>query len=140
MIGVDLFCGAGGMSLGAMQAGVKIATAIDCDKHATSTYRKNHPFVDVKTCDIGELDQVVFDRTLSEPVIVFGGPPCQGFSTSNQRTRNRENPTNWLFTQYLRIVKQLRPDWVVFENVKGILETDGGYFLHTVIRRLRRAG
>ena len=75
MIGVDLFCGAGGMSLGAMQAGVKIATAIDCDKHATSTYRKNHPFVDVKTCDIGELDQVCFRSDIVRTGDCFWRPP-----------------------------------------------------------------
>jgi DNA (cytosine-5)-methyltransferase 1 len=140
MIGVDLFCGAGGMSLGAEWAGVKTAIAVDIDKHATATYKKNHPHAELKTCGIAAVKEIVFAPAMSGPLIVFGGPPCKGFSTSNQRTRSRENPANWLFLHYLRIVKLLKPDWVVFENVKGILETDSGYFFQTVVRRLRRVG
>ena len=72
--------------------------------------------------------------------VLFGGPPCQGFSTSNQKTRNSDNPDNWLFEEYIRIVRLCRPDWVVFENVKGIIDTEGGIFFDHVLKRLKRAG
>lgn len=142
MIGIDLFSGAGGMSLGAQWSGISIRTAIDIDKYATATYRANHPKTDVKTCNVQTIRDLGADQinTRNEQVVVFGGPPCQGFSTSNQRTRTRENPQNWLFRHYLRIVMETRPDWVVFENVKGILETDGGFFLRSVLKRLSKGG
>jgi DNA (cytosine-5)-methyltransferase 1 len=79
-------------------------------------------------------------RSTHDQLVIFGGPPCQGFSTSNQRTRSKKNPSNWLFTQYLRIVKETRPDWVVFENVKGILETEAGFFFQSVLTKLSDAG
>lgn len=140
MIGIDLFCGAGGMSLGAERAGVEVLSAVDLNRYAAATYKLNHPNVDVKTCDIRELSGKSFQISALRPTVIFGGPPCQGFSTSNQRTRSRENPANWLFSEYMRLVKAIKPDWVIFENVKGILETDGGYFFKTVVRRLTLAG
>jgi DNA (cytosine-5)-methyltransferase 1 len=71
---------------------------------------------------------------------VFGGPPCQGFSTSNQRTRSSKNRQNWLFLEFLRLVGDLSPEWVVFENVAGILHTDGGSFVCRLSEQLARAG
>ena len=131
MIGFDLFSGAGGMSVGAEWAGIKVAVAIENDSRAAATYRLNHP----KTQLIEEGVEVVksFSNVPSDqPLVVFGGPPCQGFSTSNQRTRTRENPRNWLFKEYIRIIQLLEPDWVVFENVTGILDTAGGFFAQQV--------
>ena len=71
---------------------------------------------------------------------MFGGPPCQGFSTSNQRTRTETNPQNWLFLQYIRVVKLLQPEWIVFENVIGITQTAKGHFLEMVRSALADAG
>ncbi len=127
------------MSVGARWAGVEVRLAVEADRHAAATYAGNHrgvrvinsPVQTVRTFNLGASD---------EPVVVFGGPPCQGFSTSNQRTRSSENETNWLFREYLRVVRQIRPDWVVFENVRGILETERGYFIALISRSLRRAG
>lgn len=139
MIGIDLFSGAGGMSLGAQLAGVDVQIAVENDKHAAMTYRHNH-----KNCrhffegDIGNFVCPEIDR--SQPVIVFGGPPCQGFSTSNQRDRSAENPKNWLFKEFLRVVDQVRPDWVVFENVKGITEVGKGEFVNLVKAKMVSMG
>jgi len=143
MIGIDLFSGAGGMSVGATMAGVRVVLAIEAEPNSALTYKRNHPNVDVIQKDIRLIHSAglnVFNpiRKLRkrEPIIVFGGPPCQGFSTSNQRTRSADNPTNWLFREYLRIVSTIRPDWVVFENVRGILETDNGRFFQQVLNEL----
>ena len=139
MIGIDLFCGAGGLSAGAIAAGVRIAIAVESDPHAVATYRANHPTVKVLHEDIRSLpDLSPIDS--AEPTVVFGGPPCQGFSTSNQRTRNTNNPHNLLYVDFLRQVRSIRPTFVVFENVKGFVETEQGFFFSAVVRELEQLG
>lgn len=142
MIGIDLFSGAGGMSLGAVQAGIDVVLAVEVDPHAAKTYRVNHPRTTILNSDIrkilpGEIKSLV---PTDNRTVVFGGPPCQGFSYSNLRTRSPENPENWLFLGFLHVVQLLRPDWVVFENVRGIINTAKGVFVEEVIGRLERQG
>jgi DNA (cytosine-5)-methyltransferase 1 len=139
MIGIDLFAGPGGMSLGATQAGIQVKLAVECDPQSVATYLRNHPLTTVYARDVRSLKKIDIKRN-GESTVLFGGPPCQGFSTSNQRTRTRDNEENWLFREFLRIVRLWRPDWVVFENVKGIVETEGGVFLNAVLNGLRSSG
>lgn len=127
LIGIDLFAGAGGLSLGAEMAGINVQIAVENDVYAAQTYQANHPNTVVITKDIKDVNQFEINRE-GNSLVLFGGPPCQGFSTSNQKTRNRENPKNWLFQEFIRIAKQLEPDWIVFENVRGIVETEKGFF------------
>lgn len=142
MRAVDLFAGAGGMSVGAALAGISATHAVEIDPHAASTYSINHPNTTVLTQDIREVTaDTFFDEGNRAPVdIVFGGPPCQGFSTSNQKTRTASNPANWLFQEYVRLVSELEPSWVIFENVKGLVETEGGFFLQQVKDSFSRLG
>src|SRR6202041_2930829 len=141
MIGIDLFAGAGGMSLGAEAAGVRVVCAVERDVNAAQTFRLNHPEASVIATPIEKVDQLCFQKPrCHEQRVVLGGPPCQGFSTSNQRTRNASNPNNWLFKHYLRIVKQVMPDWVVFENVTGLSVTEDGRFLEQIEKGFRRLG
>jgi DNA (cytosine-5)-methyltransferase 1 len=137
MIGVDLFCGAGGMTLGAKMAGIHVAFAVEADLHAATTYAANHPEVQLYQKDIGSLSAIPVPSR-EEETILFGGPPCQGFSTSNQRTRNRKNRGNWMFREFVRLAKSWHPDWIVFENVKGIAETENGRFLGMILDDFRR--
>ena len=139
VIGIDLFSGAGGLSAGAVVAGIEIAVAVESDPHAVSTYQANHPNVAVLKEDIRSLPDIPPIDT-SRPTIVFGGPPCQGFSTSNQRTRNINNPNNRLYVHFLRHVRSIRPTYVVFENVKGFIETERGFFFSAVVRALEQLG
>ena len=139
MVGIDLFSGAGGMSLGAEWAGVKVKVAVEADPYAAATFRKNHPKTVVINESIESVKSIEFDSE-KRKVIIFGGPPCQGFSTSNQRTRSSDNPLNWLFRHYMRVVRKLLPDWVVFENVTGMVTTEGGRFTNEVLRGFSRAG
>jgi DNA (cytosine-5)-methyltransferase 1 len=139
MIGVDLFAGAGGMSLGAAMAGVDVKVAIEIRSDACETYAKNHSSTEVICADLRTLKSLGRPRGDGE-LIVFGGPPCQGFSTSNQRNRDRGNPKNWLFREFLRLVDDLRPEWVVFENVAGILQTEGKFFVRQIETHLGKAG
>lgn len=139
MLGVELFSGAGGLSLGAKWSGVKVVMAIENDPFSAQTYFSNHPKVDLVNKDIRQVE-IPNIRNRRSPLVLFGGPPCQGFSTSNQRTRTSSNPLNWLYKEFLRFTKKLEPDWVVFENVKGIVETEGGKFLIHIISQLSDLG
>ncbi|MBF0283310.1 MAG: DNA cytosine methyltransferase [Magnetococcales bacterium] len=127
MIGIDLFAGAGGLSVGAVMAGIRVELAIDIDRHALATFRSNHIGTKIIETDIRKYKPEELPKR-KEPLILFGGPPCQGFSVSNQRTRSSKNDTNWLFVEFIRIAKGIQPDWILFENVTGILETAGGQF------------
>lgn len=141
MIGIDLFSGAGGLSLGAEMAGIKIRLAVEKDKTAALTYSKNHHHVVMLNDDIGNFKTIPEElNNLNEQRIIIGGPPCQGFSLSNVRTRNRENIKNWLFEEYLRVTEMWLPDWVVLENVSGILKTADGYFWETIKKSLSNLG
>jgi DNA (cytosine-5)-methyltransferase 1 len=101
MIGVELFSGAGGMSLGAEMAGVEIKLSVEIDIHAAATFKQNHRNATVLNQDIRRIKSLDAKGKKNEPKILFGGPPCQGFSRSNHRTRNRINPNNWLLKSLL---------------------------------------
>ena len=131
-VGVDLFAGAGGMTLGAQRAGVEVLCCVENDSHARDTYRHNHPDIEMFETDIRQWQE--FPRVPRGAVkILFGGAPCQGFSTSNQRTRGLKNDNNWLFMEFLRVAEKWKPDWIIFENVKGIAETEKGLFLKSIL-------
>ena len=125
-IGIDIFSGAGGLSLGAEMAGFEIRYAVEIDKSAAMTYRHNHPGTLVLEDDIHNIDPLEHLRTDDHISIVFGGPPCQGFSFSNTKTRNIQNPSNSLFEEFLRFVSVLQPDWFLFENVEGFYRFEKG--------------
>ena len=139
--GIDLFAGAGGMSVGAIAAGIDVRYAVEINKHAAATFSYNHLNTTLLTTDIRKVKPNHFPIMRKKtPTVIFGGPPCQGFSTSNQKNRTSENEKNWLFKDYLRIAKSLQPEWIVFENVKGLLETEGGFFVDSVIKGLEKIG
>ncbi len=136
---MDLFCGAGGMTLGAKLAGVNVVYAVESDPHAVTTYMANHPEVNLFHGDIKKLRQIPL-CPWNQQTVLFGGPPCQGFSTSNQRTRNKENKGNWMFKEFIRLARSWRPDWIVFENVYGIAGTENGQFLEKILDSFREIG
>ncbi|WP_445354498.1 DNA cytosine methyltransferase [Microbulbifer sp. EKSA008] len=141
MIGIDLFSGAGGMSLGALGAGIDVQQVVEADKYAAATYLANHqPLHGVFADDIRKFRHQPVQNRDNEGLIVFGGPPCQGFSTSNQKTRSIDNEKNWLFQEFVRVVREAQPDWFVFENVRGILETEGGIFVEQIVEEFERIG
>ncbi len=126
------------MSLGARWSGIKVETAIESDANAANTYRLNHPNSHVLCVDVREYSPE--QRRRREDLIVFGGPPCQGFSTSNQRTRSTKNDLNWLFQHLLRVAKQTNAKWVLIENVAGMLQTESGLFVSTIEAELEALG
>jgi DNA (cytosine-5)-methyltransferase 1 len=140
MIGIELFSGAGGMSLGAAMAGVETKMAVEIDKSAAITYKTNHPESIVFDDDIRKLNAIPLPNDKKQSKILFGGPPCQGFSRSNHKTRNRDNDKNWLINEFGRIANLWQPDWIVLENVEGLLGTDGGFFIEQILEKFRALG
>lgn len=139
MIGIEIFSGPGGMGLGARLAGVKTKIAVEKNIYAAQTYLKNHKNTTVVTDQIQNINEYKFDRD-NEPVILFGGPPCQGYSNSNRKTRSSDNPKNWLFQEFMRSICIVQPDWVVIENVPGLKNMDKGFFLEEICDNLHKLG
>ena len=124
--GIDIFSGAGGLSLGAEMAGIRISSAIEINPHAAKTFLRNHKGTNVLQGDIQELEPQTLHDDKNPVFVIMGGPPCQGFSLSNTRTRNMENKKNFLFLEFVRFVKELKPEWFVLENVWGITNINEG--------------
>lgn len=136
-IGIDVFSGAGGLSLGAEWAGIKVSHAIEIDQKSALTYARNHPQTQVVCDDIANINPLFIKES---PFIIFGGPPCQGFSVSNRKTRNIENENNGLFKEFLRFVKILNPDWFLFENVEGLVTFNKGETLKYILNQFKKIG
>jgi DNA (cytosine-5)-methyltransferase 1 len=137
---IDLFSGAGGLSLGLKQAGFNKIISIEIDKDASKTIRKNFPesfHFEGKIEDLSDkqIKDVVGKRKIH---VVCGGPPCQGFSVAG--LRNPKDPRNQLFREFIRIVKAVKPVFVVLENVPGILTMKNGEVYREIIRQFEQAG
>ena len=132
---VDLFSGAGGLSLGAQQSGLRKALSIEIDPDASDTIRRNFPQSQHLEMPIEEVSPETLHQTLQgrQVNIVFGGPPCGGFSVAG--LRNLQDPRNRLFQEYIRLVEHINPDYVVMENVPGILSIDHGKVKTEILRQ-----
>lgn len=124
--GIDIFSGAGGLSLGAEMAGIKISHAIELNPNAANTFRRNHKDSVVLCDDIKKLNPDEIKAEGAPVFIIMGGPPCQGFSLSNTKTRNMDNPNNSLFKEFVRFVDRISPEWFLFENVFGLTNLNNG--------------
>ena len=122
---IDLFCGAGGLSLGFVQENYDVNFACDFEKSCIQTYLFNHPNTNsryIKLADIKEIENNISNFLNNKEVsLVIGGPPCQGFSIANQQ-RIIDDPRNKLYKSYLNVVRQVKPKFFVMENVKGMLK------------------
>ncbi len=140
---IDLFCGAGGLSEGFRQAGFRVLAGNDFDEVAGQTFAATHhdaafiagPIQDLTTRQLlkasglarGELDCLI------------GGPPCQAFSVYNHQ-RGMHDARSHLFKEYLRLVEGLAPQWIVMENVTGILSAGGGEAVRAIQSGLEGLG
>lgn len=120
---IDLFAGAGGLSLGFMQTKkFDIKVAYEFNPAMQETYKKNHPgvavFGDVRDANYAEIKEKYGDID-----VVIGGPPCQGFSNANRQKNHAISQNNSLVKQYIRAILELRPKAFVMENV-SMLRSD----------------
>jgi len=128
---IDLFCGAGGLSLGFANAGYDVICAADNNSAAVETYRANlGPHV--AAYDLSE------KIDLPTPMVVAGGPPCQGFSSAG--LRKSRDTRNTLVGSFARTVAALRPSAFVFENVEGFLTSEDGAYVLDLLTPLIDAG
>ncbi len=143
-IGIDLFAGAGGLSLGFEQAGFNIAYAIEKDKWAAETYKLNRSGVVVDMRDIGQISPLQVLELLrirrGDLDIIIGGPPCQGFSTSNKKTRTLENPNNRMVYKFVDFIGQTKPKWFLMENVSGMGTFEAGRVRDSLLKSFSDLG
>ncbi|MBY0114552.1 DNA cytosine methyltransferase [Paenibacillus xylanexedens] len=139
LLAVDLFSGAGGLSLGFLQTGqVQIVAAVENNKYAQKTYERNHKGVKIFDDIISlnddknnSLEQIInecnkFGRNRVD--IVFGGPPCQGFSNANRQKTELISTNNQLVKEYVKTIEMLNPDAFVMENVKSMKSAKHKFF------------
>lgn len=120
---VDLFAGAGGLSLGFVQTEkYEIKVAFEREPHMQATYHRNHPNVELQG-DVCGADYTDIQRRHGAIDVVIGGPPCQGFSNANRQKNHAISQNNMLVKQYIRAIRELQPKAFVMENV-SMLRSD----------------
>jgi DNA (cytosine-5)-methyltransferase 1 len=139
---IDLFSGAGGISLGLINAGFKVLLCSDIDEACAKTHKRNFPRIPFLQRDIETLSaQEILDCAGKKPGeldLLIGGPPCQGFSIIGQR--ELWDPRNGLFKKFLKIAHELRPKALVIENVSGLATLNHGAVLRDIGEGCAEAG
>lgn len=131
---VSLFTGAGGLDIGFERTGADVLVCVDNDPEACKTLRHNRPDWPVFEGDIREFDPAPF----AGADLVVGGPPCQGFSSAGKQ--NPDDPRNFLWREYLRVVEVVRPEAVLLENVAAMSYQRNEGHLHNIAEALRAVG
>jgi DNA (cytosine-5)-methyltransferase 1 len=141
-IAVEIFSGVGGMGLGFEQAGFNVVSAFDIEQRNVDTYKRNFQHTKAHVADLSECNGADI-RKLSELGernidVLFGGPPCQGFSVGGVQDVNDDR--NTLVYDFARLVRQLQPTYFVMENVAGLMMAHAKPVLESLVRRLKLAG
>ncbi len=139
---IDLFSGAGGITLGLINSGFNVVYCADIDAACEATHRRNFPRIPFCRSGIEKIAAHDILRSAGirrgELDLLIGGPPCQGFSILGQR--QIWDPRNGLFHEFLRIAKELRPRCLVIENVTGLATLDNGAVLRQIGQAFSDAG
>jgi DNA (cytosine-5)-methyltransferase 1/site-specific DNA-methyltransferase (adenine-specific) len=140
---LDLFCGAGGFSYGMdKNPDFHTVVALDFDEKAAETFKMNMPQAEVLVGDITDasVKQKVTELSKKAGVnMIIGGPPCQGYSMKGKKL-GLKDPRNFLFQEYLNLVKELKPELFVIENVKGLLLASNGWFKQEILKAIEELG
>lgn len=142
-IAIDLFSGAGGLSKGLEIAGFHVKAAVECEAYSAETYSKNHPETKLIKEDIRKINgqQIISEAGVQEEIaLLAGGPPCQGFSISNTKTRHAANPNNHLVFEFIRTASEIKPKWILMENVAGLSNFENGAVREQIIRLFEKIG
>lgn len=139
---LDIFSGAGGMSLGFEQAGFDVIAAVEIDPIHCATHKFNFPLCKVfcKSVENVFASEIIEKGNLKEKKldVLIGGSPCQGFSTIGKRSL--DDPRNYLIKHFIRLAIELQPKYFVLENVRGITIGDHRKFLEDAIASFRNCG
>ena len=128
---IDLFCGAGGLSLGLKKAGFKSIYSVDSWAPAIETFNSN-------ISNHGVVETIDFDFELPESDIVVGGPPCQGFSSAGLRKHDDER--NTFVSVFGHLISDALPKAFIFENVEGFLTGQSSHFVFDLLSPLLNVG
>ena len=138
---VDLFVGAGGMTVGFKESGIKSIVANDFEKSACKTFKINNPEVNVICDDItdSKVKEKIYSLIENKEIdLICGGPPCQGFSHAGKRFI--DDPRNQLFKDFIEVIKHVKPKVVVMENVVGMLTFQGGDIYKQILELFKTIG
>ena len=140
---IDLFCGAGGLSEGFRQAGYRVLLGSDIDPAFGETFCRSHEGAAFIGKPIQALSSVEILKATGlrkgQLDLLVGGPPCQGYSVYNHG-RGEHDPRAGLFREYLHIVSDLAPRWLVMENVTGLLSISNGQLICTIADEIAKLG
>lgn len=140
---IDLFCGAGGLSLGFDKAGFRNLFAVEFNPNFAKTYQKNFSTHNLIVDDIKNISEAKIDDLLGEETVdvIIGGPPCQGFSIAGNIGRSFiDDERNQLFKEFVRFVSYIRPKMFVMENVATMATHRKGQTIKTIIEAFEDAG
>lgn len=140
---LDLFSGAGGFSKGMdLVEGFSTKIALDFDKNAINTFSKNFPNAICFNGDICDpiIKQKIIETAKKENInMIIGGPPCQGFSLKGKKL-GLNDPRNFLFLEYVKMVEEIKPEIFIIENVKNMIMTNNGYFIKEIVSNFEKIG
>lgn len=140
---LDLFSGCGGLSCGLDQVdGIETCVALDFEPKAIATFEKNFPNTKCicgDICDEAIKQQVVESALNCRVNMIVGGPPCQGFSMKGKKL-GLDDPRNFLFLEYVDLVKRIQPEIFVIENVKTLVATENHYFINQIYEKFQELG
>jgi DNA (cytosine-5)-methyltransferase 1 len=139
---LDFFCGIGGLSLGLKKAGLVVLGGVDNWSDAARTYEHNHKpekclVADIASISVADITSY-FGIDVKDIEIMVGGPPCQGFSTVGKR--QSADPRNTLWQNYLGLVAEIRPAYVLIENVEGLVVMDRGGVCEGILDAFAKMG
>lgn len=140
---LSLFSGCGGFCEGIELAGFKVKCAVELDRYAAQTYRHNFPKVPMFEGDVANFLNIPGEDHakkygLKDIDLIFGGPPCQGYSQIGKR--DLHDPRNRLFEEFARVVTTLRPKMFLMENVPNLLLLNKGHFRDLILAEFERIG
>lgn len=143
VVGIELFSGCGGLSTGFLDAGLHVAAGFEWEARAVDVYNYNHAYrgsvgirYDLSEAKARDLLRLAGVRKID---FLIGGPPCQPFSIAGKRKGTQDERAS-LLDHYVRLVRELKPEAFLLENVPNLATIDDGEILKRVVQRLRRLG
>ena len=150
IIALSIFSGCGGLDIGCHQAGIPVMGSLDFDKDSTETLKNNPIFKNTKIfhtdiCDFNVQEyKKILKNNKHEKFILIGGPPCQPFSKAGywvgNDTRKKDKDPRNMVGEYLKMVKELKPDGFLFENVESLLHPSNKHVVDEIIEYVKKLG
>ena len=138
---IDIFAGAGGLTVGLKRAGFRVVAAVELESHSFATYKANHPEVKCLRQDIATVSGTALQELagMDRIDLLVGCPPCQGFTSLTVKYKDKEDPRNALVLEMARLTEAMRPRAIMMENVPGLTQK-GGLLYNRLRSRLQALG